>query len=375
MIDWFQSLPKFYRRALRALKPVSSILNQAISKFGNWFESLSPAKQTIVQNVVIWSIAALVVWYVTRGLSLQKFVAALKDADIKLFVGANIVSLLIWWLGDTFLFSKLFSFFHGKTTFRQLLVASSAQYFLQAINMLAADGALVVFLNRRKGVKWLTGVWTMAFQGLIDGMVITTLFIAGSLLYAKSPIRVTLPYAAAGIVFLVGVALWWRWDRPRTRLGKWIHERPSMHAWRSARFYEYCALAAIRAAIMIPQAYFFYLEISAFIPKIPMLPVFALTPAMMLVSSEPITPSGLGPLQVLMLRGFQPFAPASKILAASLSISIIHLLLRLPLGFGAAGGFARRVLAAEVEHKREEKQDRSDGRSEKVNGRRSAASD
>ena len=60
-----------------------------------------------------------------------------------------------WFVGETFLFSRLFSYVHERTGFRELMPVNAATYFLQLVNMAVAGGAMVLFLNRRKQVHWL----------------------------------------------------------------------------------------------------------------------------------------------------------------------------------------------------------------------------
>jgi uncharacterized membrane protein YbhN (UPF0104 family) len=288
-----------------------------------------------------------------RGVSFGKFFKALKEARIWLFVLSNVISFFWWWLGDTILFSRLFSLFHKKTTFRELLPATAAQYFLQAINMLAADGALIVFLNRRKGVKWLTATWTMMFQGLIDALALAAIAVAAGLLAPWSPIHTALPYAGGALAFLIAVALWWAWGKPLTRAGQWMYNRPSAKAFREAGWRAYLELGGIRLALIAVQALLYYYAVVAFEPKVPLTSVLALTPGIQAASNEPITPQGLGPLQAVILDGLAKYASQDKILAAALGISVVALLCRLPLGLGAAGTFARRVLAIEASERKE----------------------
>ncbi|MGH7986908.1 MAG: lysylphosphatidylglycerol synthase domain-containing protein, partial [Candidatus Binataceae bacterium] len=259
--------------------------------------------------------------------------------------------------GDTCLFSLLFTFFHKKTTPRELLPATTAQYFLQAINQLAADGALIVFLNRRKGVKWLTATWTMMFQGLIDAMCLAGVATAAGLLVPHSAIRFALPYAGGAFGFLICVALWWAWGKPRTRPEKWMYGRPSAKAFREAGLREYLSLGAIRLSLMVAQGFLFYYSFVAFAPKVPLVAVLALTPGMLAAFNQPVTPAGLGPLQAIVVGGLSHYASNDRILAAALGISIMHLLCRLPLGLGAAGTFARRVLAIEAAQARDQSQE------------------
>lgn len=320
------------------------------SKIRSKYGSLSPTKQAIVDNVIIWGIAGLCVWWVAHGVTFGKFFKALKHAKIWLFVLVNVISFFVWWLGDTFLFSRLFNFFHErKTRFRELLPATAAQYFLQAINILAADGALVVFLNRRKGVKWLTATWTMMFQGLIDALVLSGLALIAGLAAPSSPMHKIWPYAAGAFAFLVLVALWWARGKPITRPEKWMYNRPSAKAFREAGLRAYLTLGSIRLAMNVIQGFLYYYSIVAFAPKVPLAQVLALTPGIQAAGNEPITPQGLGPLQAVIVDGLSKYAPRDRILAAALGISILALLCRFPLGLGAAGTFARRVLKIEAE--------------------------
>jgi len=309
---------------------------------------MSPGRKSVLHNIFIWGATALCIWWVARDVTFGKFFDSLKQANLWMFVLANVASFLMWWLGDNLLFSLQFTFFHKKTGYRELLPATAAQYFLQAINILAADGALVAFLNRRKGVRWLTATWTIMFQGLIDALALSGLMTAAGLLFPQSKIRVALPYAGGAFGFLVAVALWWALAKPKRGLARWMHERPSAHAFRAAGIREYLTLGSIRLSLMVAQGFLYYFSIAAFAPAVPLLAVLALTPGILASSNEPITPQGLGPMQAIMASGLSAFAPHDTILAAALGISVLQLLCRLPLGLGVAGTFAHKVLAIEA---------------------------
>src|SRR6266851_1904409 len=85
-----------------------------------WFRSRSPSAQTVMQNLFVWAVAIAIVWYLGRGLTIHQAIRALKRSDLTLFVFANVGSFVIRWLADTYLFSRLFSFFHPRTTYREV---------------------------------------------------------------------------------------------------------------------------------------------------------------------------------------------------------------------------------------------------------------
>lgn len=80
--------------------------------------------------------------------------------------------MLCWLVGETFLFSRLFSYFHVRTTFREMLSADAMQEFLQIIDMIVASTAIVAFANRCKKVPFLAAGCTMQVQGVVDLQVI-----------------------------------------------------------------------------------------------------------------------------------------------------------------------------------------------------------
>ncbi|MBV8358059.1 MAG: flippase-like domain-containing protein [Deltaproteobacteria bacterium] len=309
-----------------------------------WFRSRSAAEQVLLQNLFIWVVAIALVIYLARSLTIHQMIKTLEHCDLTLFVAANLCSLVIRWLADAYLFARLFSFFHRRTTYREVLPAATAQYFLQAVNVLVADGAMVVFLHQRKGVEWVTAGWTIAFQGFVDAILMAALTIILALLIPWSPIHLALPYAGAALIFFLYVALWWMRGRSTSRPGRWLRARRGMHAFRSARPYHYVVLGSIRMAIYVPNVLAFYLYFLSFRLNVPFAAVLAMSPALAFAQSAPVSPSGLGPLQAIMVDGFVRFAPRSELLTAALGVSIVQLLCRIPMGVGAAGTFARKVL-------------------------------
>jgi uncharacterized membrane protein YbhN (UPF0104 family) len=300
----------------------------------------------LLQTLLVWAVALGLVIYLARGLTIRQLVDTLKHSNLTVFVGANLGSFVVRWLADTYLFANLFSFFHGPTTYLEVLPASTAQYFLQAVNVLVADAALVIFLHQRKGVEWTTAGWTMAFQGFVDAILMAAITVSVALLIPWSPIRLALPYAAAALAFFASASLWWISGRSSSRLGRWLRSRHAMRAFHSARPYHYAVLGFIRLLMYIPNIFAFYLSFRAFRLEVPFAAVLALSPALTFAQSAPVSPSGLGPLQAVMVDGFAGFARRDELLMAVLGVSIVQLLCRIPMGAGTAGTFARKVMTA-----------------------------
>src|SRR5436305_1595372 len=96
-----------------------------------------------------------------------------------------------------------------------MLAGTAAFYFLQAANVLLADGALMVFLHHRKNVPWIASGFTLAYLGFIDGLVFSLTITAAGILVPSSPVRAYIPYSAAALALFLMIAAWWMWRTPR----------------------------------------------------------------------------------------------------------------------------------------------------------------
>jgi uncharacterized membrane protein YbhN (UPF0104 family) len=305
--------------------------------------------RTVAQNVVIYGIAGAIVWYEARGVPVQKVLNSLAHANLFVFIPASIASFCVGLFGVNLLYARMFSHFHRRTGYAEVLPATAATFFLQLVNTLVANGALVLFLHRRKDVPWLAGGFTLAFLGFIDGCILSLMTVLSAILIPGSPLRRFLPYAAGALAALLLIAAWWLWRTPSTRIERWLRERPSLVSFRTARPRTYFELGAIRLAIFVPQGFIFYVAMLAFHLNVGLLMVLGLTPAIIAAENAPVTPVGLGPLQLLAVHEFARFSSAAQVLAMYLSMSMLLLLYRLPLGLGSAGAYARTVLKSERE--------------------------
>ena len=298
----------------------------------------------LLRNAAAYGIAAAIIWYEVRGLDLHELLRIIGSANLVWLVPATLISFAVWFLGENLLFSRLFSYFHAHTGYKELLPATATAYFLQLVNTLASGGALVLFLHRRKGASWTGAAFTMLFVSFIDGFVLSSLTIISGILFPASPMRNFMPYAASALVFLLAVAAWWLWRRPKNRFELWLRERPSLASFRLATPRIYLTLALIRLGIFIPQAFTYYFGMKAFHMRVPLSLVCAVTPAIVAAGGTPLTPVGIGPLQAVAMEVFRGHASEARVLAAYLAMGAALMVYRLPLGVSAAGAYTRAVL-------------------------------
>jgi uncharacterized membrane protein YbhN (UPF0104 family) len=292
-------------------------------------------RKTVLQNLVTYALAAAIVWYAARGVSWSQVADAADHATLWLFVVASLGGFLCWFVGETILYSRLFSYFHGPTRSLDLLPTMAAVYFLQIVNSYVASGAYVLFLHTRKRVAWLTGVGTLLFQTYLDVMLLAVLSLLAIVVVPTSPIRLALDYAAAALAVGCLIATFWLlWGarlEPNNWL-RWLYERPSLMSFRIARPSHYLKLLSIRFLTFLAAGFSLYGQFVSFHIALPLTQALALTPFIVAIGNSPFSPGGIGTTQLVFTLSFAHFAGKADLFALSLAVTAFNLLVRIPMG-------------------------------------------
>jgi uncharacterized membrane protein YbhN (UPF0104 family) len=297
-------------------------------------------------RLATYVVALSIIWCLARNVSVGQLLHNFSIANPWIFVPASAGSFTVWFVGETFLFATLFSCFHTRTSFREMMPVNAAQYFLQLVNTAVAGAALVMFMHRRKGVAWLSGGCTLIFQTVLDFQIMAAMALIVAVLDPSSLTR-KFWLVPAMILMLLPLNLWfWMRGRPVSALGQWVYDRPSLISFRTARPLHYLKLSAIRTVIFLAYGAMLYLQIRGFRIKVHPADAFAILPAVLLVDGLPMTPVGLGLVQAVLVSGLAAYASRARLLAMALSISFMNIAFQAPLGLGSAGTFAREITAA-----------------------------
>ncbi len=309
-------------------------------------------RKTVVQNLAAYAIAAAIVCYAARGVSWRQVVGAGSHATLWIFVIASFGGFLCWFIGETVLYSRLFSYFHGPTGALELLPTMAAVYFLQIVNSYVASGAFVLFLHARKRVPWIMSGCTLLFQGYVDAMLLATLSLVAIGLVPTSPIRLGLNYLA-GVLGAGGlIASFWLLWGARLRTGnwlRWIYERPSMASFRMARPSQYIKLLAVRFLIVLGAGFALYGQFVSFHIGVPLMQTLALTPFIVAIGNSPISPGGIGTTQLVFILAFARFASKDNLFALSLAVTAFNLLVRIPMGLAMGAPLVEEAVEVESE--------------------------
>jgi hypothetical protein len=165
----------------------------------------------LLHTLGAYALAFAIIWYLARDIALAQLLHNFSMANLWVFLPASLGSFTVFFGGETLLFACLFSYFHTRITFREMLPANAAQYFLQLVNSAVGGTALVMFMNRRKGVPWLAGGCTLIFQALLDFQIMAAMALIAVMLEPGSMIHRYWYLPAAVLVgLLLNTCFWMR---------------------------------------------------------------------------------------------------------------------------------------------------------------------
>jgi len=289
------------------------------------------SRRELIMRGATYAIAGGLLWGLVRNLSAASIAAAWGRANLWILLAACGLSVSCWVIGEALLYSRLISYFHRRTSFREMLPINAAQEFLQIVNKAAAGTSLVVYMHRCKDVPWMSAGCTLIFQAFIDLLVIMVLAVLASLIAPAALLGVPRWLPALALAGLVAGAISIRNGWAGRWIGRWLSERPSLATFRRARASHYSRLMALRAPTFMAQALVLYLELRSFGLHAPLSYVFSFIPALTLLSSLPIAPGGIGPRQAATVFGLAAFGSKADLLAMSLAHSFGSILFRAPL--------------------------------------------
>jgi uncharacterized membrane protein YbhN (UPF0104 family) len=307
-------------------------------------------RKTLGQNLIAYGIAGAIVWYAARGVAWSEVAAAASHATLWIFIAASVGGFLCWFLGETFLYSRLFSYFHGPTGAIELVPTMAAVYFLQIVNSYVASGAFVLFLHARKRAPWLMAGCTLLFQAYLDATLLAALALFAILLVPASPIRLGLSYAIGALGAACIIASYFLLWGARLSSGnwlRWIYERPSMASFRMAKPPQYIELMGIRLLIVLASGFALYGQFVSFHIGVSLAQTLALTPFIVAIGNSALSPGGIGTTQLVFTLAFARFATKESLFALSLAVTIFNFVVRIPLGLAMGAPIAEEAVEIE----------------------------
>lgn len=306
---------------------------------------MSKLRNKTLKTASAWLFAlALLIWVWFR-IEPELVWQALQNASWKRYLGIATLFTLIWFIYDSFVLSRLVSRFQRKISTQEILPLRGASYLFMVFSYDAAQAALALALSRRFSISLVAMGGTFLFYYLNDLLTITTLSLVASASLDHPIAKLVAPSVAiAFLAILVLIGTLTLWSRaPEAKIPARLRGTQLLATLRSVRLRDFLEFMLYRGGFYASFIAFTALALPCFGITIPLHALIAFVPIVMSISALPITVSGLGSTQVLMLALYAPFADEAAIVAYSVVYSATLLFFRLPIGILFFGHAAKKT--------------------------------
>jgi len=264
-----------------------------------------------IARSLAWVLALALLAYLFHRSSPAEVARAVKQAapwTVPVLAGLVVVV----YLADSLAMWRIFGWFVARLSFREVLVVRGATYLLAIINYTVGQATIVYFVNRSRGVPVTRGAAAVLLVMGTNVLLLLFFTTAGLAIAPEVPrlLPTVVGIAWAGLaVYIVAVAL-----RPR-----WLTDRPIFDVLLGAGVGGHLKAVAVRVPHLLSLILYTYVSMRAFGIRVPVQHAFACLPVVFFISVLPISPAGLGTMQMAMTLFFARYASVATILASSLT--------------------------------------------------------
>jgi len=260
----------------------------------------------------------LLPWLVALGLFLYLFnkippsqvLNSLKFVHLLPFLAFAAFYFLYVILIDTATLSKVISQFSAPLSFKQLWPARCVSYLLSIVNYNAGQAGIALYVKKTRGASLFKTLGAVFFVTAIDLYWIITLAFLGSFFIDMEIQGIALgqwvqrvSYVAFAALFL-HLAFWRRWFgkilpfKFHFGFGDWLRGRHLFQTFHHAQLKDYFRIALYRLPLHVMFIGSLWALIRLFGAYLPWKDVFATVPIIFLFGALPVTPGGLGAVQI-----------------------------------------------------------------------------
>lgn len=255
-----------------------------------------------LKRLLPWVVALGLLGYLLQKINLADMLAALTQCDLPLLFGAVILGTVGAWVGDGWATSRVLSWFLVPVGFRELLAVRAASYLLAIVNANLGQAGLIYYVHRTRRVPVLavTGL-TLMFMGTVL-LVLSGLSLGGVLL---APDDDTRRFSGLLAILGLGAAIYFVLLRIRPRA---LARIPLLTPLFRAGVTGHLKATLVRLPHVLFMILGYYLVMRAFYLTVPLHAGMTFIPLVFLVSWVPVTPFGLGTMQMATVHFFARYA-------------------------------------------------------------------
>ena len=309
------------------------------------------------KKILKWLVCAFVFFMIFKStqVSLQEIKTSFAYANMPYFFLVSLLYFLFVLFADGFGISYVVSRFIAKFTYKEALTVRAISYLVMTINYPASQGVMAFYLKQKKNVSFSKSLSSVSFLTLIDLFVMIFLGLIALLLIPKN--HSLQQYQFLSYVFLpllivsYPLLVWLLKKLSQKHLKKapenfWqsflfkILSHDILDVFQNAKIKDYLLIFCYRLPIIALVIIGYYFAMQAFGLHTPISLFIIFNALIILFSTIPITPNGLGTGQALAILFFvqivdtsiSQVTPETLILSSSLLWTITNQIFKAILG-------------------------------------------
>lgn len=286
------------------------------------------------KQLLPWLLAFSLVGYLLYTIPKEELWAALQRAHLVYLVVVVIYAILGSLVADSWATARVFSWFLTPVGFREMVPVRAASYLMAIVNYHLGQAGLVYFVYRRSArqvsVASITGLILMMLGTIL--LLLTLLSVVGVVATSAAQIRrygwVPALVGAGALLYFVVLIL-----KPR-----WLARRRLLAPLFDAGVLGHLKATAVRIPHVAVVVTSHLLAMRCFDVLVPPSIGLVYVSLLLLLASVPITPMGLGTMQLAAVHLFAAYAPGSaaarraSVLGYSLSLASLAMVTQATLG-------------------------------------------
>jgi len=262
-----------------------------------------------ISSIAPWLIAVFLLYFLFRYYPLNEVLVAASYVNFYAFSAYILLYFCYRAIVDSWSIQRTLNHFGIQAGLSSILELRLASYLPMTLNAGVGQGAMIYLIKRRYKEPLAKVSSILLYVLIVDVYWVLTFAFLGSLLVGPEVVEHALLWWIRAVwigASLLLLGLFWFWRLPLTDARiKWIKARHLFHTLHKASLADYFRVMLWRLPLHCATSTYLYFLALCFGTTIPFNKVVTLLPLTIAVEAIPITPAGIGTVQITAILLFQ----------------------------------------------------------------------
>ena len=262
-----------------------------------------------LRRIMPWLLAAILFTYLFSRYSVQEVLAAASHLNVLYFLVFLCFYFIYMSLADAGSLQLILNRFGIEARFKKILKLRLASYLMMILNYGVGQGVLAYYIKRQYKVPFAKVSSVLLYIIMMDLYWALTIASVGSFfvtaeIYGHDLVLWIRALWLGASLLLLALFIFWRLPIQEEKL-QWLRVRNLFHTFHRARLSDYVMVMLWRFPLHCATSTYLYFLALCFGVSIPFAKVVMLLPMAVVIGAIPITPSGIGTIQLACIVLFQ----------------------------------------------------------------------